>query len=83
MALRKFYIVLECEDESQYNNVQNIFNELSNARAITANTMLRAYPMYKAREMDIRQLFSLMRENGIKGLLSMQGAGLLAKLARK
>lgn len=83
MTLRKFYVVLECEDDTQYDNVQNIFNELSNTRAVTANTVLRAYPIYKAREMDIKQLFSLMRENGIKGLLSMQGAGLLAKLTRK
>ena len=83
MALRKFFIVLDCEDDAQHDEVQNIFNELSNTRVLTAATMQRAYPMYKAREMDIRQLFSLLRENGIKGLLSVQGAGLLAKLARK
>ena len=83
MSLRKFFVVLDCEDDAQHDEVQKMFNELSNARVMTATTLQRAYPMYKAREADIRQLFLLLRDNGIKGLLSVQGAGLLAKLARR
>lgn len=82
MSLRKFFVVLDCEDDAQHDEVQKIFNELSNARVMTATTLQRAYPMYKARETDIRQLFLLLRDNGIKGLMSMQGASLLTKLIR-
>ena len=82
MSLRKFFIVLDCEDDAQHDEVQKMFNELSNARVMTATTLQRAYPMYKARENDIRQLFLLLRDNGIKGLMSMQGASLLTKLIR-
>ena len=83
MSLRKFFVVLDCEDDAQHDEVQKIFNELSNARVMTATTLQRAYPMYKAREVEIKQLFSLLRENGVKGLMSVQGATLLAKVARK
>ena len=82
MALRKFFIVLECDDEAQHDAAQRVFNELSNARLFNAGTLVRAYPMYKSREVDLRQLFSLVSANGVKGLLSVQGATLLAKLAR-
>ena len=80
--LRKFTIVLECENDEQHTQAQNVLNELSNTRALTASSLLKAYPMYRARQNEIRTLFSLIRENGIKGLMSVQGAGLLAKLAR-
>ena len=83
MALRKFFVVLDCENDAQHEEVQKIFNELSNTRALAADTIQRAYPMYKAREVEIKQLFSLLRENGVKGLISVQGATLLARLARK
>lgn len=81
--LRKFFIVLDCANDAQHDEAQEVFNELSNARLLTADILLRAYPIYKARETDIRQLFSLVSNNGVKGLLSVQGATLLAKLARK
>lgn len=83
MTLRKFIVVLDCEDDAQRDNAQKVFNELSNARFLTAGQLLQAYPIYKAREVELRQLFSLVSANGIKGLLSVQGATLLAKIARR
>lgn len=83
MALRKFFVVLECDSDEQHDATQKVFNDLSNARFLTARQLLQAYPIYKAREGDLRQLFSLVAANGVRGLLSVQGASLLAKLARR
>ena len=35
MALRKLYIVVDCENDEQKEAVQTAFNELSNTRALT------------------------------------------------
>jgi hypothetical protein len=81
--LRKLFIVIECDDDKQRDNVQAIFNELSNTRVLTADKILKAYPMYKAREADIRQLFAIVSNNGVKGLMSVQGATLLTNILRR
>lgn len=80
--LKKVFLAIECADEKERDEAQLILNELSNARVITADRLIKAYPMFKARETEIKQLFSMVSNNGIKGLLSIQGASLLAKLAR-
>lgn len=74
---------MECADEAQYSAAQQVLNELSNARVLTADKVVRAYPLYKVREGEIRQLFSLVAQNGAKGLLSMQAASILANIVRK
>lgn len=38
MALRKLYIVVDCENDEQKEAVQTAFNELSNTRALTSRT---------------------------------------------
>ena len=83
MALRKFFVVLECDNDEQHDATQKVFNELSNARFLTAGKLLQAYPVYKAREVELKQLFSIVSANGVRGLMSVQGASLLAKLARR
>lgn len=83
MTLRKFFVVLDCEDDAQHNDAQKVFNELSNARFLTAGKLLQAYPVYKAREVELKQLFSIVSANGVRGLMTVQGASLLAKLARR
>ena len=83
MALRKFFVVLECDSDEQHDATQKVFNELSNARFLTVGKLLQAYPVYKAREVELKQLFSIVSANGVRGLMSVQGASLLAKLARR
>lgn len=80
--LKKVFMAIECADENQRDEVQLVLNELSNTRMFTGEMLLKAYPLYKAREVDIRQLFGLVADNGIKGLMSIQGAALLAKIAK-
>lgn len=83
MTLRKFTVVLDCESDEQHAQAQSILNELSNTRVLTAGTLIKAYPIYQARQNEIMSLFSLIRNNGLKGLMSAQGAMLLAKMARR
>ena len=40
MALRKLYIVVDCENDEQKEAVQTAFNELSNTRALTSRTVI-------------------------------------------
>lgn len=81
--IKKVFLAIECTDEKQRDEVQLVLNELSNARMITGETFLKAYPLYKQREVEIRQLFRLVAANGVKGIMSIQGAGLLAKIAKQ
>ena len=81
--LKKVFLAIECADEKQRDEVQLVLNELSNARMVTGEMLLKAYPLYKQREGEIRQLFGLVATNGVKGLMSIQGAALLAKIAKQ
>lgn len=47
MALRKLYIVVDCENDEQKEAVQTAFNELSNTRALTSRTVISMYPFFK------------------------------------
>lgn len=47
MALRKLYIVVDCENDEQKEAVQTAFNELSNTRALTSRTVISMYPFSK------------------------------------
>lgn len=80
--LKKVFLAIECADEKQRDEAQLVLNEVSNMRVITAERIVKAYPIFKAREADIRQLFAIISQSGVKGLLSMQGASLLAKLTK-
>lgn len=81
--LKKVFLAIECDDEKQRDEAQLVLNELSNARVITADRLIKAYPMFKQREVEIRQLFALVAHNGAKGLMSMQGVSLITQLMKK
>jgi hypothetical protein len=81
--LKKVFLAIECADEKERDEAQLVLNEVSNMRVITADRLVKAYPMFKAREAEIRQLFAMISQSGAKGLLSMQGVSLLTKLMKK
>lgn len=81
--LKKVFLAIECADEKERDEAQLVLNEVSNMRVITAERLVKAYPMFKAREAEIRQLFGIVSQNGVKGLLSVQGASLLTQLMRR
>lgn len=81
--LKKVFLAIECADEKQRDEAQLVLNEISNARVITAERLIKAYPIYKQREPEIRQLFAIISQSGAKGLMSMQGVSLITKLMKK
>lgn len=81
--LKKVFLAIECADEKQRDEAQLILNEISNARVITADRLIKAYPVFKQRETEIRQLFTIVSQSGAKGLLSIQGASIITQLMRR
>ena len=81
--LKKVFLAIECADEAQRDELQPILNEISTMRVITAEQILKVWPMIKARQGEIRNLFSLVSNNGVKSLMSVQGASLITQLMRK
>lgn len=81
--LKKVFLAIECTDEKQRDELQSILNEISAMRVITAEQILKAWPMIKARQSEIRNLFALVAQNGAKGIMSMQGVSAITQLMRK
>lgn len=80
---RKVFFVIDCADEQEHAALQEVFKEISNEQLFNASQVLAMYPMYRARKNELGQLFALVADKGIKGLLSMQGANLLTRFATK
>lgn len=81
--LKKVFLAIECADEKQRDELQPILNEISAMRVITAEQFLKAWPLIKARQGEIRNLFALIAQNGVKGIMSMQGVSAITQLMRK
>lgn len=82
MALRKLYIVVDCEDDEQKNAVQNALNELSNTRVLTSRSIISMYPFFKKHQAELVELFGMIKNGGIKSLLSVRGGTLINNLRR-
>ena len=79
MALRKLYIVIDCENDEQKEAVQTAFNELSNTRALTSRTIISMYPFFKKHRVE---LFGMIKNGGVKSLLSVRGGTLINNLRK-
>lgn len=82
MALRKLYLVVDCEDDEQKTAVQNAFNELSNARALTSRNIISMYPFFKKHQHELVELFNMVKAGGMRSLMSVKGGMLLSKLSK-
>lgn len=78
--LGKVYIVLDFADEAEKAQVQDILKEVSNMRLTNGTQIVSIYPFVKTRQRELLQLFNLIRNNGVKSLLSLQGAALIKSL---
>ena len=81
--LGKVYIVLDFADEAQKEQVQEIFKEVSNMRVANGTQIVTFYPFIKSHQQTILQLFNLVKDNGVKAIVSMQGAALIKQLMSK
>lgn len=82
MALRKLYIVVDCEDDEQKEAVQTAFNELSNTRALTSRSIISMYPFFQKNRESLMELFRMIKDGGIKSLLSMRGGTLINNIRK-
>lgn len=80
--LGKVYIVLDFADEAEKAQVQDILKEVSNMRLTNGGQIVSMYPFVKARQRELLQLFQMIRNNGVKSLLSFEGAALVKSLMR-
>lgn len=81
--LGKVYIVLDFDNDQQKEQVQQLLKEVSNLRLTNGGQIISVYPFIKAHQNEIMQLFNMIKTNGVKSLLSVQGGILLNKLMRK
>lgn len=82
MALRKLYIVVDCEDEEQKEAVQTALKELSGTYAITSRSIISMYPFFKKHRAELLELFGMIKTGGIKSLLSIRGGALINNLRK-
>lgn len=81
--LGKVYLVLEFDNEAQKAAVQEAFKEISNMRSITGRQIEQAYPYFRQNRAELAELFTMIRERGVKAVLSVRGAQIVSKLTRK
>lgn len=80
--LRKIIIAVDCADDAERDRVQQIANEVSNMRMLTGNRIVGMYPYIQAHRGDIAEIFGIVSNSGIKGIVSAKGIQLLTRLTR-
>lgn len=83
MALGKVFIVLDFDSEEQKAQVQEILKEISNERILTGRQIVSVAPIVRKNKSEIAQLFTMIKEGGIKSLMSVKGGMLISKMSKK
>lgn len=83
MALGKVFIVLDFDSEEQKAQVQDILKEISNERILTGRQIVSVAPIVRKNKSEIAQLFTMIKEGGIKSLMSVRGGMLISKMSKK
>lgn len=83
MALGKVFIVLDFDSEAQKAQVQDILKEISNERILTGRQIVSVAPIVRKNKSEIAQLFTMIKEGGIRSLMSVKGGMLISKMSKK
>lgn len=83
MALGKVFIVLDFDSEEQKAQVQDILKEISNERILTGRQIVSVAPIVRKNKSEIAELFTMIKEGGIKSLMSVKGGMLISKMSKK
>lgn len=83
MALGKVFIALDFDSEEQKAQVQDILKEISNERILTGRQIVSVAPIVRKNKSEIVQLFTMIKEGGIKSLMSVKGGMLISKMSKK
>lgn len=82
MALRKLYIVLDCDNDQQKEQVQSLLNEVSNARMLNGRQLVSMAPIIQRNRADITELFNMIRQGGIKAIMSIKGGLIISRISK-
>lgn len=81
--LRKLEVAIDCANDQERDQVQQILYDISNQRILSGDKMVQMYPFIKAHQYEVIQLFNLIKSDGVSALLSIQGARLIKSLVKK
>lgn len=82
MALGKVFIVLDFDNEQQKEEVQELLKEVSNERILTGRQVVSVAPMIRRNKDDLAELFSMIKNGGVKSLMSIRGGTLISRITK-
>ena len=80
--LRKLNIAIECKDDQQKDQVQQVLAELSGMNLVSAEQILSIYPYFMRHRREIKELFEMIIKEGPKSIASFKGAALINALRK-
>jgi hypothetical protein len=80
--LRKLNIAIDCTDDQQKEQVQQALAELGGMNLINGTQILKIYPFFRAHQLEIMELFSMIAKDGPSAVVSFRGAMLVNSLRK-
>ena len=80
--LRKLNIAIDCKDDQQKKQVQQVLAELSGMNLVSGEQILSVYPFFIAHRREIKQIFEMIINEGPKSIASFKGAALINALRK-
>ena len=71
MGFKKIHLAVDCKDAKEQEEVQKIFDKLSNILRLNGKDIIDNAPMIEKNQILIREMFVTMQKNGLKGIMSL------------
>ena len=78
----KVLIVLDFDQEDPQAQVPDFLKEFPNERILTGRQIVSVAPIVRKNKSEIAQLFTMIKEGGIKSLMSVKGGMLISKMSK-
>lgn len=65
--LRKISIGIECRDDNERDEVQEIANQLTGMRVITGSQIISMFPLFMQHRGKLAGVFNFITKNGVPG----------------
>lgn len=80
--LRKLNIAIDCTDDQQRDQVQQVLAELGGMNLLSGAQILKIYPFFRAHQREITELFTMIAKDGPSAVVSFRGAMLVNSLRK-
>lgn len=80
--LRKLNIAIDCTDDAQKEQVQQVLAEISGMGLLKGGQILSVYPFFKGHQRELIELFNMIAKDGPKAVVSFKGAAIINSLIR-